>query len=85
MIDTEKVRLDWQTSAGQFQIKNIATQHGIYEHLFGYAYFLPRVPIDIKVMTNEKGNCFVHGFIFFYRFSSKCQTIRMHQSIMAIF
>lgn len=50
-IDLDQVRSDWQKSDGQYHIKAIATHHGIYEHLFGYAYFLPRVPLDIKVST----------------------------------
>lgn len=48
-IDEDKVRQDWVEYEGQFQLKSIATHYGIYEQLFGHAYFLPRVALDIQV------------------------------------
>lgn len=48
-IDAEQVKQDWLENEGQFQLRKIAAHYGIYEHLFGYAYFLPRVKLDIKV------------------------------------
>lgn len=45
----DRVKENWLESEGQFQIKSIAQHYGVYEHLFGYAYFLPRIPLDIKV------------------------------------
>lgn len=49
-VDADEVRKDWIEREGQFQIKSIASHYGIYEHLFGYAYFVPRVPLDIQVI-----------------------------------
>lgn len=40
---------EWIETNGQTQIKNIAQHYGIYEHLFGRAHFLPRIPLNIKV------------------------------------
>lgn len=48
-IDLEKVDEDWTKSSGPYQIKDIANHYGIYEHLFGDAYFIPRVFLTIKV------------------------------------
>lgn len=51
-VDADRVKEDWLEAEGQFQIKSIAQHYGIYEHLFGYAYFLPRVKLDIKVRSD---------------------------------
>lgn len=40
---------EWLKTNGQNHIKTIATHYGIYEHLFGYAYFTPRVVLNIQV------------------------------------
>lgn len=50
-VDTDAVKESWLESEGQFQIKSIAQHYGIYEHLFGYAYFVPRIRLDIKVKS----------------------------------
>lgn len=47
--DLDSIREEWLKSNGQSQIKEIAKHYGIYEHLFGYAHFTPRIPLDIKV------------------------------------
>lgn len=49
IVDADKIKEEWLENEGQFQIKKIASHYGIYEHLFGYAYFLPRINLDIKV------------------------------------
>lgn len=48
-VNDEQVKKDWLESEGQFQVRKIAEHYGIYEHLFGFAYFLPRITLDIKV------------------------------------
>lgn len=47
--DLDRVRGEWLRTNGQSQIKEIARHYGIFEHLFGYAYFTPRVPLNINV------------------------------------
>lgn len=49
-INLEETKKDWLKTAGPFQIRKIADAYGVFEHLFGrYAYFTPRVNMDIKV------------------------------------
>lgn len=50
-VNLDQVRSDWVKTDGQYHIKTIATHYGIYEHLFGFAYFLPRIPLNIQVMN----------------------------------
>lgn len=50
-VNDDQVKADWLESEGQFQIKSIADHYGIYQHLFGYAYFIPRITLDIKVCS----------------------------------
>lgn len=54
-VDEDQVKKDWLEAEGQFQIKSIAQFYGIYEHLFGYAYFVPRIQLDIKVNSALAG------------------------------
>lgn len=46
-IDLEEVKNDWQQTCGPYHIRNIANHYSVYEHLFGYAYFIPRIPMKI--------------------------------------
>lgn len=42
------MKRDWLTTSGQFHIRDLAHHFGIFQHLFGDAYFVPRVPLDIQ-------------------------------------
>lgn len=55
-VDLDDVRKEWVSSTGQLHIKNIAEHYGVYEHLFGYAYFYPRIPLNIKVSSLRSNN-----------------------------
>ncbi|KAG5869667.1 hypothetical protein JTB14_035594 [Gonioctena quinquepunctata] len=46
-IDLEETKKEWLKTAGHHQIKSISDHFGVYEHLFGDAYFYPRVPLHI--------------------------------------
>lgn len=49
-IDLDESKYDYFKTSAPFHIKKIAEHYGIFEHLFGrYAYFVPRVSMDIKV------------------------------------
>lgn len=49
-IDLEKTKTEWLKTAGPFHIRKVADAYGVFEHLFGrYAYFTPRVHMEIKV------------------------------------
>lgn len=60
-VNLDAIRDEWLRTNGQSQIKTIATHYGIYEHLFGYGIFTPRIPLDIKV-SNSFGFEFSNSF-----------------------
>lgn len=54
-VNLDEVKVDWFKTAGPFHIRKIAEHYGVYEDLFGkYAYFVPRVFLDIKVYYQNK-------------------------------
>lgn len=61
-IDLDETKSEWLKTAGPFHIRRIAEHYGIYDDLFGkYAFFTPRVNLDIKFL-NEDVMCPVyHG------------------------
>lgn len=48
LIDLQKMRKDWLQIDGPFHIHRIAEHYDIYKHLYGDAYFMPTVPLDIS-------------------------------------
>ncbi|KAG8233227.1 hypothetical protein J437_LFUL012432 [Ladona fulva] len=52
-LSVEDVRKEWNQSVGPNQIRIIADHYGIYEHLFGDAYFIPIVPLDVKFKSDN--------------------------------
>ncbi|KAF7988562.1 hypothetical protein HCN44_001135 [Aphidius gifuensis] len=46
-IDSKELKKDWQQTSGPNHIKQIADHYGVYDDLFGDAYFYPTVPLDI--------------------------------------
>ncbi|KAJ8937134.1 hypothetical protein NQ318_019396 [Aromia moschata] len=54
LINLEDTKREWLTTAGPYHIKQIADHYGVFQHLFGDAYFYPRVPISITY-DNEDG------------------------------
>ncbi|KAL6445202.1 hypothetical protein ACFW04_002227 [Cataglyphis niger] len=48
LIDLQKVRQDWLQMDGPFHIHRIAEHYDVYKHLYGDAYFMPIVPLDIS-------------------------------------
>ncbi|XP_066148395.1 large ribosomal subunit protein mL38 [Euwallacea fornicatus] len=58
-IDLEKCNSEWLKTVGPQHIRRIAEHYGVFEHLFGDAYFNPQVPLEIfYVKDNVK--CPVH-------------------------
>ncbi|KAJ8933207.1 hypothetical protein NQ314_014154 [Rhamnusium bicolor] len=47
LINLEDTKQEWLKTAGPYHIKQIADHYGIFEHLFGDAYFFPRVSLNI--------------------------------------
>lgn len=51
-IDLKEARQEWMKTGGPFHIRKVADHYGVFEHLFGkYAFFTPRIPMDIKVSS----------------------------------
>ncbi|KAJ8922290.1 hypothetical protein NQ315_004229 [Exocentrus adspersus] len=53
LIDLDEVKKEWEKTSGPYHIKQIADHYGIFEHLYGDAYFYPRVPLDITYDVEE--------------------------------
>ncbi|KAI8034193.1 39S ribosomal protein L38, mitochondrial [Drosophila gunungcola] len=47
IIDLDKVQRTYVRTTGQHDLRLLADHYGIFEHLFGSAYFVPRVPLNI--------------------------------------
>uniref|UniRef100_A0A336MQ47 Large ribosomal subunit protein mL38 n=1 Tax=Culicoides sonorensis TaxID=179676 RepID=A0A336MQ47_CULSO len=52
-IDMDQVHEDWLKNNGPLQIKRIAEHYKIFEHLFGDAYFVPRVDMQIRYNLSD--------------------------------
>ncbi|XP_034475012.1 39S ribosomal protein L38, mitochondrial [Drosophila innubila] len=48
VIDLDKVQEAYVQTTGQHDLRLLADHYGIFEHLFGSAYFVPRVPLSIQ-------------------------------------
>ncbi|ALC49614.1 mRpL38 [Drosophila busckii] len=48
LIDLDKVQQTYQQTTGQHDLRLMADHYGVFEHLFGSAYFVPRVPLSIN-------------------------------------
>lgn len=42
------MKKEWLTQGGPQHIQQIAEHYGVFEHLFGDAYFAPVVPLHVK-------------------------------------
>lgn len=52
LIDLDKVQDTYVQTTGQHGLRLLADHYGIFEHLFGSAYFVPRVPLTIQYELN---------------------------------
>ena len=52
-IDLDQVRDEWSTLNGPGQIRTIAEYYGVFEHLFGDAYFTPVISLNIDYAVND--------------------------------
>lgn len=52
-IDLQQMRQDWLKTEGPFHIHRIAEHYGVYKHLYGDAYFMPIVPLDISYQLED--------------------------------
>ncbi|XP_060520257.1 large ribosomal subunit protein mL38 [Cylas formicarius] len=63
IVDLEEVNREWLKTGGPKQIKEIADHFGVFQDLFGDAYFYPRVPLNVSYCKGDErvpvyyGNC----------------------------
>lgn len=55
LVDLEKARKDWLQTDGPYHIHRIAGHYGVFKDLYGNAYFMPTVPLDVSYeLENDK-------------------------------
>ncbi|CAG0898509.1 unnamed protein product, partial [Darwinula stevensoni] len=59
-IPLEEVERDWKSSGWSQQVREVATHYDVFQHLFGDAYFYPRVPLHIRYDYDEEFYTPVH-------------------------
>lgn len=52
-IPLDEVFDEWVKTEGPARIKKIADHYGVYDHLFGDAYFYPVSPITVAYKVDE--------------------------------
>ncbi|XP_055538991.1 39S ribosomal protein L38, mitochondrial [Wyeomyia smithii] len=60
-IDPNQVKSDWLKTSGPFHVRRVAEHYGIFEHLFGAAYFVPRVNLDITFFNGDTASPVYYG------------------------
>ncbi|XP_055380790.1 39S ribosomal protein L38, mitochondrial [Condylostylus longicornis] len=68
-INLDAVRKESNFTAAPFQLKTIADHYGIYKDLFGNAYFIPRINMDIFFTDENKNN---HSIFYGNVLSASC-------------
>ncbi|XP_075157466.1 mitochondrial ribosomal protein L38 [Haematobia irritans] len=53
LIDLNEVEKDYNDTTRGYDLRIIADHYGIFEDLFGAAYFVPRVNLNIRYQANE--------------------------------
>ena len=78
-IPLDEVYDEWVKFEGPAHLKRIADHYGIFEHLFGDAYFYPVAPLNIAYEVNNEyapvyyGNQIKPNEVREYLFISKCR------------
>ncbi|XP_062552871.1 large ribosomal subunit protein mL38 [Armigeres subalbatus] len=60
-IDPELVKQDWLKTSGPFHIQRLAEHYGVFEHLYGAAYFVPRVQLQIAFNNGDVASPVYYG------------------------
>lgn len=53
-VSLEEISNDWSKTNAPLHIKKIAEYYGVYEHLFGDAYFLPYIQMNINYQHDSQ-------------------------------
>lgn len=59
-VSLKEVKEEWLKTAGPFHIRRIAEHYGVYDDLFGDAYFIPRVMLDVCYKLTDDSYLPVH-------------------------
>ncbi|XP_011313518.1 39S ribosomal protein L38, mitochondrial-like [Fopius arisanus] len=60
LIDLKAAKEDWWKTDAPNHIKTIAEHYGIFNDLYGDAYFYPTIPLEMKYEVNEEMIATVH-------------------------
>ncbi|XP_044732669.1 39S ribosomal protein L38, mitochondrial [Chrysoperla carnea] len=52
-VNLDDVNAEWLQTSGPYQIRRIAEHYGVFEHLFGEAYFTPRTILNITYPVSD--------------------------------
>ena len=52
-IPLEEIRNEWLETSSPFDIRRISEHFNIFQDLYGEAYFVPRVPLNIKYLESD--------------------------------
>lgn len=52
-VSLKEVKEQWLKTAGPFHIRRVAEHYGVYDDLFGDAYFIPRVMLDVHYKLTD--------------------------------
>lgn len=85
-INLEEVKQEWLHTTGPHQVMKLAKHFGIFDHLFGHAYFMPLVPLDVKFETGEKDLCHAvyYGNVIKPRFTEKAPIVDFNSSFNGV-
>lgn len=57
LIDLSEVQNDYAKTTRGYDLRIIADHYGVFEDLFGAAYFVPRVDLNIQVHISKHISC----------------------------
>ncbi|XP_017484222.1 PREDICTED: 39S ribosomal protein L38, mitochondrial [Rhagoletis zephyria] len=60
LIDLDEVQSEYRATNGQYDLRVIADHYGIFDDLFGLAYFVPRVVLNVKYHMDGD----THGLVY---------------------
>ncbi|XP_053695857.1 39S ribosomal protein L38, mitochondrial [Sabethes cyaneus] len=60
-LDLKQVKNDWLKTSGPFHVRRLAEHYGVFEHLFGAAYFLPRVELKVSFPNGDTASPVYYG------------------------
>lgn len=84
-IDLEEVKREWVQTSGPYQVLKLAQHFGIFDHLFGRAYFMPLVPLEVK-FDGEGDLCHsvYYGNVIKPRFTVNPPTVDFNSAFKAL-